>query len=366
MGIITLKRGSKRLHIHNIEVRLTQKLNNHAKAFVTGMLYSEIENSYLESTTANSEFTVEYEEEGADSEVLFTGLCLAMRNESEGLGENAVYYVEVELIAFTYLMDIQKVRRSFQNHQMSYDDLLAAINRDQNASVHGSVASGAQTGAFILQYDETNWEFLKRMLSKFKGVLIGDYIHNRPRYKFGLVGTANHGDIEEYTYTITRDFTAFRSVTKNQQLSHVSDRDYRIFTVTVEGDEPEIFSAGDRMTVKNQKLHIEEVETIIKDYRFLTTYTLKTAQGLRQVPYNNSQIVGVSLIGTVIDVADNVLKVHLHLDDDQDVGEATWFRYATLYSNWYCMPEKGDLVNLYLPSEKESQAIVINSIKNLA
>jgi len=363
MGIITVKRNDKRLLIHNVQVRLTQKLNDHARAYVNGMVHSEIQDSYLESTTSKSEFMIEYEEEGTDNKTLFHGLCLAIRNQSEGIGENAIYHIEIDLIAFTYLMDIQKINRSFQNHQMSYDHLLDAVNGDQSAAVHGNIASGKQTGQFILQYTETNWEFLKRMASRFNEVLIGDYLSGRPRYKFGLTGTINQGDLEDYPYSVSRDLSAFRRVAENGQLGSVSDLDYITFTVAIEGNDPSVFSVGDWLTFKNRTLHIEAVETVIRDYRFLTRYTLKTKQGLRQVAYHNEKITGISLIGTVIDVAENVLKVHLNLDDDQEIGDASWFRYATIYSNWYCMPEVGDRVNLYFPNEDESQGIVINSVK---
>ena len=116
MGIVTVKRNNKTLLIHNIQVKITQKINDHARAHISGMLHSEIEIGYLKSTTSKSEFTIEYEKEGSENEILFYGLCQSIRNKTEGINTNAVHHIEIDLIAYTYLMDIQKIRRSFQDH----------------------------------------------------------------------------------------------------------------------------------------------------------------------------------------------------------------------------------------------------------
>ena len=48
------------------------------------------------------------------------------------------------------------------------------------------------------------------------------------------------------------------------------------------------------------------------------------------------------------------------------IGGARWFPYATVYSSgdgtgWYCMPEIGDKIRLYFPTEKEQDAYVISA-----
>lgn len=41
-----------------------------------------------------------------------------------------------------------------------------------------------------------------------------------------------------------------------------------------------------------------------------------------------------------------------------------WYTYSTFYSTFYCMPEIGDRVHLYIPSMKEEQAFILNSIRD--
>ena len=57
-------------------------------------------------------------------------------------------------------------------------------------------------------------------------------------------------------------------------------------------------------------------------------------------------------------------QVQVCLDNDENYQSGNcWFAFSTVYSSpdgtgWYCMPEKGDAVRLYFPTEKEENAFV--------
>ena len=57
------------------------------------------------------------------------------------------------------------------------------------------------------------------------------------------------------------------------------------------------------------------------------------------------------------------------IDEDESTKdlEGIWFSFSTVYSSsngagWYCMPEKGDKVRLYFPTEKEADAYVCSAV----
>ena len=354
----------KPLEIQDMQIKIIQKINDHARAFVTGMLSYEKYNTYLNKMTSESEFMIEYIRE-EEAKILFCGLCKNISIKTEGITVNSVCQVELELISFSYLMDIKKVNRSYQNHLMPYDQLLNVINKDNNASIHGNVMNGKPIDRFVLQYNESNWRFLKRISSQHNESLITDCLVNRPRYKFGIIGDRYRGALEDYTYSVSRDISGFREVAENGYMSKVSELDFIGFHVYTESDEPNGFDVNDSVTYKEiNKLYVKESETIIKDYRFLTTCEFRTKNGLKQIPFRNKAICGLSLIGQIIDAKDNQLKLHLiDVDESQSVSTACWFNYATFYSSFYCMPEVGDLVNLHFGSDDESKAVVLNSIK---
>ena len=63
----------------------------------------------------------------------------------------------------------------------------------------------------------------------------------------------------------------------------------------------------------------------------------------------------------------DTVKIVVAVDKKQEESKAKWFPYSTVYSSpdgsgWYCMPERGDKVRLYFPSEYEDEGYVISAI----
>ncbi|MCL2152484.1 MAG: DUF2345 domain-containing protein [Oscillospiraceae bacterium] len=366
MRIIIVKKSNKILPIEDINVKILQKLNEHATAYVTGVLTYDAYFEYLESTTSETEFVIDYIETADNSTqlTLFVGLCKKMRNISrDPIGKTEIL-VEIELISYSYLMDIKKVNRSFQDKEMLYGALLAVVNSDEGSSLYGNAAEGIKTGQFILQYNETNWDFAKRLASRLNEPLICDYSRNIPGYKFGFSNPVDRGEVESYDYSISRNISDFMVSSQNDYIQFVSEIDFTRFQIITEGSDPIIYNVGDSITYQGEALYISEVEAEMKNFSFSTLYKLNTRIGLKQNPLYNSEMRGISLLGKVIDVSENKLKLHLiDIDKSQSIDSAYWFRYATFYSTFYCMPEKGDIVNLHFPSRDESKAVAINSVK---
>lgn len=80
----------------------------------------------------------------------------------------------------------------------------------------------------------------------------------------------------------------------------------------------------------------------------------------------NDKLTGVSLDATVTGVKGTNVTVSINKDENKASSGSRWFPYATVYSSpdgsgWYCMPEKGDSVRLYFPSDRESEAYVLST-----
>jgi len=366
MQIIAVRISGVILPIEDISIRILQKLNEHATAFITGMLPYESYNEYLEATTSEVEFVVEYMDTANNSSIktLFVGLCKKMRNINHDPIGKTVIHVEIEIVSFSYLMDVKKMNRSFQDKEMPYGSLLAIVNKDEGSSMYGNAAVGVKTGRFILQYNETNWEFVKRLASRLNEPLICEYLYNTPGYEFGFTRSEDRGAIESYDYSVSRNISDFRTSMQNDYIHGVCEGDFTRFQILTEGNEPIIYKIGDSITYRDETFYISEADIEMKNFNFRCLYKLNSRMGLKQKPLNNSQIRGISLLGKVIDVFDNNLKLHLiDIDKNQPLSSAYWFKYATFYSTFYCMPEKGDLVNLHFPTDDESKAVVINSVK---
>lgn len=71
---------------------------------------------------------------------------------------------------------------------------------------------------------------------------------------------------------------------------------------------------------------------------------------------------GLSLPGSIEKVSGDQVQVKLDIDAVEE--HSCWYTYSTFYSTFYCMPEIGDRVHLYIPGMKEEQAFVLNSIRD--
>ena len=80
---------------------------------------------------------------------------------------------------------------------------------------------------------------------------------------------------------------------------------------------------------------------------------------------DNERMIGASLEATISGVSNDTVRVNIASDGIQ--SNRKWFLYSTVYSSpdgtgWYCMPEEGDSVRLYLPNEKEKDGYIISAV----
>jgi len=122
-----------------------------------------------------------------------------------------------------------------------------------------------------------------------------------------------------------------------------------------------------RVSFKDSDFLIYEIERKYINFELVNTYHIKLKEGFKVPKYNNENITGSSLDAKVIDVAGDMVKAHVLVDENQEISAAKWFSYSTIYSSpdgsgWYAMPEVGDSIRLYFPTAKEKHGYIINSV----
>lgn len=81
----------------------------------------------------------------------------------------------------------------------------------------------------------------------------------------------------------------------------------------------------------------------------------------------NEKICGVSLESKVLKVENIVVEASALLDENKDGAGVRKFIYESIYSSpdgtgWYVMPEPGDHIRLYFPSDDEREGFAKSSI----
>lgn len=122
-----------------IDMQITRKLNEHAKLYLKGMVNYGIGDKCVEETNENSFIKISLKEEDGSSNSIFQGV---ITNISISV-DNDVRMLEIEALSKTFLMDLKKKKRSFQNENQSYISIINSINSNNNASVNDNATNGA-------------------------------------------------------------------------------------------------------------------------------------------------------------------------------------------------------------------------------
>jgi phage baseplate assembly protein gpV len=342
-----------------LELKIEKKINQHTRLYLTGVVSEDLKDSYVEKTKSETQVEVSILNEG-NSTPLFTGIALnvevkAIRN---------IHYIKVEAVSNTYTLDVSLKSRSFQNKGMPYSDLIKKVISDYSgADFMDACSEGKTIEKFTMQYEETDWEFIKRMASRFNTGLVPDCISDKPKFFFGVKEKAGQKPLEEYNYCVRKKISDFRNSSQNY-IKGIDENDYVYYEVET-GDFLEI---GSKVDFKGKSLYVYDAVCRLKEGVLINTYNLTFKKGLSQNNIHNDRIIGLSIEGTVLEVSKDNVKVHLEIDQEQNAGEAWWFSYSANYtaegnSGWYCMPELNDHVLVYFPDNKEENGISIASVR---
>jgi len=391
------------------ELKITQKINEHATLLLTARLTEEAkEVSYIQNAKALDVVEVVLEDEntgGGSSDVLGSQDNTALINaieDSGGSGQRTIFkgvlkniniqrqdkhnFLIVEAYSSSYLADIEINCRSFQDESETYESIVSKVittpfSRNGTSRKIGQIideaTKGEETGEFVMQYRETDWQFIKRMSSRFFLGLVPSLIHETPSITMGIPQGQNVGNIEKYNFIAKKDLQKYLNMSRNTEFNEKSK--FGEFTeldaVTFFIETTDEFNIGDKLmyqynTDETNKVGIlyiknKEIEMIGGVLRF--HYELSTERGLCVPMFWNEQIVGLSLQGVVLDRIQDTVKVFLEIDDEPPTP-AYKFPYTTPYTaegsaGWYVMPELEDTVYIYFPNKEEKYGVGLNGIR---
>ncbi|WP_245699980.1 hypothetical protein [Paenibacillus glacialis] len=177
---------------------LKQKINEHVKVYMTGVLTGSQTEKYVENLDDGIGMMVSYENDDHKRTLLFKGLVTQIRIKMVA----NVSYLVVEAVSYTSQMDEKPCRRSFQNKKMKYKALLEQVMKDYPQANCAHSFKEEMLQGFTLQFDETDWAFLKRMVSRFGSGLIPDPLSNKPQFYFGLPDGNQKAELKQFNYSI--------------------------------------------------------------------------------------------------------------------------------------------------------------------
>lgn len=337
-----------------LSVQILHKPGEHGRMELTADLGEEKGDFPIHETNSGQKITL-FEKRDGKSNPIFCGIIAGLEVHSEGKS----FHVKVTAYTCSYLMDIQKKSRSFQDTSMTMGTLVSEIIKEYGGQSQILFADSA-IGEIAVQYDETDWHFIKRMLSAWHIPLVCSEVIDSVCIYLGVAQIPAKADLlsvekvwkdmDELSYwkeagegIQDENFIAYRLKLDNHMMLY-ADIDFRGRSLTVA--EVEYATIGSTV------------------YEFVT---LRKKMGILQKTIYPMELVGSALEGSILNVKGEKVQIHLKIDDGNQGNDCYWFPFSTPSassdgSGWYCMPEKGDQVRVYFPSKKTGEVIAISAV----
>lgn len=335
---------------------IVQKPGSHASLYLEAVLDGEQEENELQNISKT--MTLMYRTEG-ETRPLFYGVIdkIFIRKDGEDVS------LHLEAWDATYLMDTERRIRIFQNPQMTPEELMAEVMRTYPAADYKLNVPKMPIGQLIIQYEETDWEFLNRFFARYKEPLYPNPESECIRVLAGESPDTEQLEWDSLPYTLLQDYGELNRRKENGlgELLEQENVQYQIETY-------EIASLGNEIRYKGSFWYIGGVERHLEKGILVNSYVLRKEAGLKVLPYFNQRLTGISIDGQIAAVKRDRVQVDMEIDNGGKEGEHYWFPYSTVASSpdgsgWYCMPENGESVRVYFPVADEKEAYVVTNIK---
>lgn len=341
-----------------ISYESTIGINEHGYARITGYVRGEQAEKAMDCLAGGAWATVSGSGETGESSPLFCGIVTDGQMEQE----NDTCIVTIVLKTGTFLMDLKEHIRVFQrgSYRVMQDACMKSYVEAYAESKYLMAMPDELARGLVVQYRETDWEFVRRLASQRNTVLIPNEKSPGVKYTYGIIGDSA-GEIASYeSYASFRDMGSFQRKKENGFHGGQAGSGCQVRS-------REIFFAGDGVEFKGKPYVVTRLQRTWSRKELWSLYTLTEAKDIWQETYYNPRIIGASLKGKVSEVSRDTVRITVLEDENNNQTGSRWFAYATVYSSpdgtgWYCMPEKGDYVQLQFPGEDEKDAYVSSSV----
>ena len=208
------------------------------------------------------------------------GALLSGYPEKVEIKEESGYRVaDIQAVSGTILLDQKKCNRVFQKRAQTYMGIANTITADTEHSACILPGSDMQTGGTLIQYQETDWNFLKRMASQLGLPLVPDISYYYPRFYLGLP----EGEKKELGEILSCDMCFDGRYYAVSGKCLVDREDFICYDVVTRTS----LSLGDRVTYEGRELLVSRKKTELAGGEVIFTYRL-VGNSYTWVPWENN------------------------------------------------------------------------------
>ena len=268
--------------------------------------------------------------------------------------ERGYRIADIQAVSGTILLDQKKSNRVFQKKVQTYMGIASAVTADTDHSACILPGSDMRTGGTLIQYQETDWNFLKRMASQLGLSLVPDTSYYYPRFYLGLP----EGEKKELGEILSCDMCFDGRYYAVSGKCLVDREDFICYDVVTRTS----LSLGDRVTYEGRELLVSRKKTELAGGEVIFTYRL-AGNSYTWIPWeDNPDYTGMSFVGSIVGTQGEQVEVAFDIDKTAAGGNRYGFAPAT-GNLMYCMPQKGTKTSLYIGNGDEAQGIATGCIR---
>ncbi|WP_143321422.1 hypothetical protein [Clostridium sp. HBUAS56010] len=329
------------LVIHKLSIH--RSTNQHGRLEIRGIIDSqvEVEEKCFYGTAIELVMLLEKKEK-----LIFKGVVQEIEVFHNGK------YKEMELLALTgtCLLDEEKKSRSFQEVGMTYGEVIKTLIKDIPDSAVICTEGKERIGRPLIQYEETDWEFIGRLASLAETAVIPEVKSGLPKFWFGMRKGALPLELPDFTG---------KAVIHNQYKKTGCNQKHNISYVFLGEPGMEI---GDKVIIEGCEWIIYQIDGELSAGEFLFKYWVgKGKPGIQEKIHKDVRS-GMSLKGRVEKTEKEKVTIKLEIDGKGGQG-AYGYEYRPITGQvLYGMPEKGTEVSLqYLTADERGAVISDNA-----
>ena len=324
------------------KLHIQHTVNDHGYCHIEGEMAEEQARDIIQRVDERFALKIKAKAEGQPS-VLFYGNVQKISMEQG----NSYASLVVDGISSSGKIDRAKANKTYQNTTQTHEQLLNGM-----LGKRGSVqvlASDKPVNSFIIQCDETDWEFIIRMASRLGAPASVNILSSKPQIYIGIPPEGRTVQVD------TASFGSYKDVMGSGGASQ-SARTYAYAYL------------GDRIVLNGKGYRIKSMQADLVDGLLECTYGFSAPTGFSVPQVANGGVSGRMLRGIVKKVEADKVQVHFtSVDSSYDEGGDCWFPYSTAYSSqdgsgWYSMPAENDEVRVFFPSGDEGEAFAAGAV----
>ena len=327
--------------------------------------------------------------------------------------------VEITCISKSIILDRIPRYRSFQDPSLTYSEIAEEINKNYGANGEKIISVGEdmkEVPRMTIQYNETDWEYLKRLASYtgqpvmpyYDKVLVG-FLKNQavqtPNTTYSQYGKSKKNKRAMYKITGTEVYpvsTPIKLKTRNRAGGEETENDYYVIESRIynEGNTLKCeYTLGKQTDYFVDPIPHEKIRGAVIEARTVhiaRTDESKSNHGRNDGSSDNleGRTIGAKPLNKYIEKAENsqnenvkekvktsdIAVMTLNLTEgllklgengqsfEDEYAGKSYFPYVTPYSQtntgFTPAPEANDRVALYFPSENETHALVMGAVNN--